>query len=141
MSNHGKESTNEEGVNIDEMQTKIDMGKLITLPSIQGLCPHKLSTHSAKQFFLGGSDDVLVLPVASHEVRGMQRSKLEVKDCPSTIFGFNSFAVEYGLQYFFPKINILLAVFNYSGKVLRWFEQSCCYDLKGKLRLQRKAKT
>jgi hypothetical protein len=30
MSNHGKESTNEEGVNIDETQTKIDMGKLIT---------------------------------------------------------------------------------------------------------------
>jgi hypothetical protein len=30
MSSHGKESTNEEGVNIDEMQTKIDMGKLIT---------------------------------------------------------------------------------------------------------------
>jgi hypothetical protein len=30
MSNHGKESANEEGVNIDEMQTKIDMGKLIT---------------------------------------------------------------------------------------------------------------
>jgi hypothetical protein len=31
MSNHGKESTNEEGVNIDETQTKIDMGKLITV--------------------------------------------------------------------------------------------------------------
>jgi hypothetical protein len=30
MSNHGKESTNKEGVNIDEMQMKIDMGKLIT---------------------------------------------------------------------------------------------------------------
>jgi hypothetical protein len=30
MSNHGNESTNKEGVNIDEMQTKIDMGKLIT---------------------------------------------------------------------------------------------------------------
>jgi hypothetical protein len=30
MSNHGKESTNKEGVNIDETQTKIDMGKLIT---------------------------------------------------------------------------------------------------------------
>jgi hypothetical protein len=30
MSNHGKESTNEEGVNIDETQMKIDMGKLIT---------------------------------------------------------------------------------------------------------------
>jgi hypothetical protein len=30
MSNHGKESTNREGVNIDETQTKIDMGKLIT---------------------------------------------------------------------------------------------------------------
>jgi hypothetical protein len=30
MSNHGKESTNTEGVNIDEMQTKIDMGKFIT---------------------------------------------------------------------------------------------------------------
>jgi hypothetical protein len=30
MSNHGKESTNEEGVNIGEMQTKIVMGKLIT---------------------------------------------------------------------------------------------------------------
>jgi hypothetical protein len=30
MSNHGKESTNEKGVNIDEMQMKIDMGKLIT---------------------------------------------------------------------------------------------------------------
>jgi hypothetical protein len=32
MSNHGKESTNKEGVNIDEMQMKIDMGKLITPP-------------------------------------------------------------------------------------------------------------
>jgi hypothetical protein len=32
MSNHGKESTNREGVNIDETQTKIDMGKLITTP-------------------------------------------------------------------------------------------------------------
>jgi hypothetical protein len=31
MSNHGKESTNEEGVNIDETQTKIVMGKPITL--------------------------------------------------------------------------------------------------------------
>jgi hypothetical protein len=31
MSNHGKENTNEEGVNIDETQTKIDMGKLITV--------------------------------------------------------------------------------------------------------------
>jgi hypothetical protein len=30
MSNHGKKGTNKEGVNIDEMQTKIDMGKLIT---------------------------------------------------------------------------------------------------------------
>jgi hypothetical protein len=30
MSNHGKESTNKEGVNIDETRTKIDMGKLIT---------------------------------------------------------------------------------------------------------------
>jgi hypothetical protein len=30
MSNHGKESTNKEGVNIDETQMKIDMGKLIT---------------------------------------------------------------------------------------------------------------
>jgi hypothetical protein len=30
MSNHEKESTNKEGVNIDETQTKIDMGKLIT---------------------------------------------------------------------------------------------------------------
>jgi hypothetical protein len=30
MSNHGKESTNEERVNIDETQTKIDMGKFIT---------------------------------------------------------------------------------------------------------------
>jgi hypothetical protein len=30
MSNLGNESTNEEGVNIDEMQMKIDMGKLIT---------------------------------------------------------------------------------------------------------------
>jgi hypothetical protein len=30
MSNHGKESTNEEGVNIDETQTKIVMGKPIT---------------------------------------------------------------------------------------------------------------
>jgi hypothetical protein len=48
MSNHGKESTNKEGVNIDEMQTKIDMEKLITLPSVQGLCPHKLDTHSVK---------------------------------------------------------------------------------------------
>jgi hypothetical protein len=31
MSNHGKESTNEEGVNIDETQMKINMGKLITV--------------------------------------------------------------------------------------------------------------
>jgi hypothetical protein len=30
MSNHGKEGTNKEGVNIDETQTKTDMGKLIT---------------------------------------------------------------------------------------------------------------
>jgi hypothetical protein len=30
MSNHGKESTNKEGVNIDETQMKIDMGKFIT---------------------------------------------------------------------------------------------------------------
>jgi hypothetical protein len=30
MSNHGKESTNKEGVNIDETQMKIGMGKLIT---------------------------------------------------------------------------------------------------------------
>jgi hypothetical protein len=30
MSNHGNESTNKEGVNIDETQTKIDTGKLIT---------------------------------------------------------------------------------------------------------------
>jgi hypothetical protein len=30
MSNHGNESTNKEGVNIDETQAKIDMGKLIT---------------------------------------------------------------------------------------------------------------
>jgi hypothetical protein len=35
MSNHGKESTNKEGVNIDEMQTEIDMGKLITHRSEQ----------------------------------------------------------------------------------------------------------
>jgi hypothetical protein len=35
MSNHGKESTNKEGVNIDEMQTKIDMGKLITVMSLE----------------------------------------------------------------------------------------------------------
>jgi hypothetical protein len=32
MSNHGKKGTNKEGVNIDETQTKIDMGKLITIP-------------------------------------------------------------------------------------------------------------
>jgi hypothetical protein len=30
MSNHGKESTNKEGVNIDETQMKINMKKLIT---------------------------------------------------------------------------------------------------------------
>jgi hypothetical protein len=30
MSNHGKEGTNREGVNIDETRMKIDMGKLIT---------------------------------------------------------------------------------------------------------------
>jgi hypothetical protein len=30
MSNHGKGSANEEGVNIGETQMKIDMGKLIT---------------------------------------------------------------------------------------------------------------
>jgi hypothetical protein len=65
MSNHGKESTDKEGVNIDETQTKIDMGKFITLPSVQGLCPHKLDTHSVKQIFLGGGDDILVLPVTA----------------------------------------------------------------------------
>jgi hypothetical protein len=48
MNNHGKENTNEEGVNIDETQMKIAMGKIITLPSIQGLCPHKSNTPSAK---------------------------------------------------------------------------------------------
>jgi hypothetical protein len=37
MSNHGKESTNKEGVNIDETQTKIDMGKLITLATLTAL--------------------------------------------------------------------------------------------------------
>jgi hypothetical protein len=34
MSNHGKESTNKERVNIDETQTKIDMGKLITIGKV-----------------------------------------------------------------------------------------------------------
>jgi hypothetical protein len=43
MSNHGKESTNMEGVNIDEMQMKIDMGKLITLlGQFFPICPYNL---------------------------------------------------------------------------------------------------
>jgi hypothetical protein len=48
MSNHGKESTNEEGVNIDEMQMKIDMGKLITLlETLYSLhIPSEVSTRS-----------------------------------------------------------------------------------------------
>jgi hypothetical protein len=83
MSNHGKESTNRDGVNIDKMQMKIDMGKLITLPSIQGLCPHKSNTHSTKQILLGSGNDILVLPVVTHEVGSMQGSELEIKHCSS----------------------------------------------------------
>jgi hypothetical protein len=66
------------------------MEKFITLPSIQGLCPHKLSTHPTKQFFLGGEDDVLVLVVLSHEMRSVQWSELEVIYHLAAIFGFNS---------------------------------------------------
>jgi hypothetical protein len=50
MSNHGKKGTNKEGVNIDEMQTKIDMGKLITIAGKSGmtegiLCSVRLMNH------------------------------------------------------------------------------------------------
>jgi hypothetical protein len=38
MSNHGKESTNKERVNIDETQAKIDMGKLITMSERTNVC-------------------------------------------------------------------------------------------------------
>jgi hypothetical protein len=124
MSNHGKESTNEEGVNIDEMQTKIDMGKLITLPSIQGLCPHKSNTHSVKQIFLGSGNDILVLPVATQEVGSVWGSELEIEYGASRIFGFSCFVVEKSFQYLLPEINILFTVFNYSGKVLGQLEQS-----------------
>jgi hypothetical protein len=125
MSNHGKESTNKEGVNIDETQMKIDMGKLITLPSVQGLCPHKSKTHSAKQIFLGSSDDILILPVTTHEMGSVWGSELEIAYGASQVFGFSCFAVENGFQYLLPKVNILFAVFNYSGKVFGQFEQSC----------------
>jgi hypothetical protein len=78
------------------------MGKLITLPSVQGLCPHKLNTHSAKQLFLGRSDDKLI------------RS--------STVLGIDSFLVEKLLQYIFPKILIFLSIFYHSGKTSGRFE-------------------
>jgi hypothetical protein len=104
------------------------MGEFITLPSVQGLCPHKLSTHSTKQFFLGGGNDVLVLVVASHEVRSMQWSELEVIYCSATIFGFNSQFVEHLIQYLFPKVFILFSIFYHGGKTNGWFEYSSFLD-------------
>jgi hypothetical protein len=86
------------------------MGKLITLPSVQGLCPHKLSTHSAQQFFLGRSKDELVLDVMSHEVRSMRWTELKVIYCLSTVLGINGFLVENLLQYIFPEFFVLFSI-------------------------------
>jgi hypothetical protein len=104
------------------------MGKLITLPSVQGLYSHKSNTHSTKQFFLGRSDDKLVLDVTSHEVRSMQWTKLKVIYCSSTVLGINGFLVENLLQYFFPKILVLFSILYHSGKTGRWVEDSGFVD-------------
>jgi hypothetical protein len=62
MSNHGKESTNKEGVNIDETQTKIDMGKLITALGQRSILRSRFDSESIKnllQIFLLMQKDLL----------------------------------------------------------------------------------
>jgi hypothetical protein len=51
MSNHGKKGTNREGVNIDETQTKIDMGKLITVAG-ELLIPKNMTVGSNNPQFI-----------------------------------------------------------------------------------------